>query len=388
MERSREYDDIAVALAELRPQPRPDFTAELDELAATGFRHKPWASRRPLGGLTTRLRSLSPQRLVFTTGGTALAVIAIATVVIASTDSGARRAANALDSGQRQTAVQPSAGPAHVGQAAKPSASGSGGVNQASAAVEGRDSSGVQFSAAPPQARGVTPSLVPSSPATHREIERSAEIGLLADPADVADDSAKVFSAVHEARGIVLHSTTTAGRHAGAHFDLLIPSARLGDALAAFSAIDEVRARHEATTDITAPTVAVGEQLQDSQAKVDGLLAQLATTESEAEREAIEIELSRERRHAAALRAHLDMLHRRADYSRVSLRIEAGFSASGPGGGWGIDDAFHDAGHILGIAAGVTLIALAVLAPLALLALMAWLARRTWLRWARSRTLA
>ena len=48
------------------------------------------------------------------------------------------------------------------------------------------------------------------SGSTHREIERSAEIGLLADPANVADDSAKVFSAVHDARGIVLRSTTTA----------------------------------------------------------------------------------------------------------------------------------------------------------------------------------
>ena len=89
----------------------------------------------------------------------------------------------------------------------------------------------------------------------HREIERSAQIGLLAEPADLADDSAQVFAAVHHADGIVLHSTTSSGSNAGARFALLIPSARLGDALAALSSIDEVSFRHEATDDITAPTV-------------------------------------------------------------------------------------------------------------------------------------
>jgi hypothetical protein len=53
----------------------------------------------------------------------------------------------------------------------------------------------------------------------------------------------------------------------------------------------------------------------------------------------------------------------------------------------GIGDAFHDAGHILGIAAGVIVIGLAVVAPLALLCLLAWLAHRLWLRTRRERAL-
>jgi hypothetical protein len=372
MERSREHDEIAVALAEMRPAASPDFAAELDALAARGFQQGRRASRWSPSALVARQRQHSPRRLLFAGGGMALATIAVATIVLASIDSG---------SGPTTTADRAQTPPAQAGllgdfsklpsPTAKSGAAATEDASEASAGAEGRSG------------------LIPfNNRTTHREIERSAEIDLAAEPEDVADDSAKVFSAVHDARGIVLHSTTAAGRNAGADFDLLIPSAKLGDALAAFSAIDQVLTRHEATTDITAPTVAVDERLQDSRATIDGLLGQLATSESESEREAIEIELRGERHRAAVLRAQLERLHRRSDYSRVSVRIEAGGSAMGANSGhWGIDDAFRDAGHILGIAAGVTLVGLAVIAPLALLFLLAWLAHRLWLRTRRERAL-
>ena len=84
MERSKDYDDIAVALAEARPSPSTNFAAELDALVASGFQPTPRSSRDPLAALATRLRGLSPRRLLFAAGGTALAMIAIATVVVAS----------------------------------------------------------------------------------------------------------------------------------------------------------------------------------------------------------------------------------------------------------------------------------------------------------------
>jgi hypothetical protein len=383
MERSNEYGDLAVALAEVRPTPRTDFEAELDELVAAGFPRRSRFGRSPLPALRKRFRGLAPQRLLLTTGGAALAAIAIATVVVASGDTSPepeRSPSPLLSEETPQPAIQPEA------------SNGDGQV----------DSSGIQSSDAPPRPsaeedRGSSSAgyaglphigaFTPMSRGLHRDIERSAEIDLLADPANVADDSAQVFSAVHDARGIVLRSTTTAGRDAGAHFDLLIPSARLGDALAAFSAIDEVRSRHEATADITKPTVATNEELQDSRARIDSLLAQLSTAEVESERDAIDAELRGERRHAARLSAQVARLHQRSDFSRVSLRIETDPSATSPGGGWGIDDALGNAGHILSIAGGVTLIGLAVIAPLALIGLLAWFAHRLWLRTRRERAL-
>ena len=373
MERSRKHDDLAVALAEVRPTPRTSFEAELDELVAAGFPRKSRIGR--LQAIVAGFRGLSPQRRLVASGAAALAAIAIATVVISNTGSG-----------PAPIAVAP------LEQHATRQSSGAGGVQYSEALpqVAGRP---VESSAANPQGSAEALQDYSTSPssslsrATHRDIERSAEIGLLADPADVADDSAKVFSAVHDARGIVLRSTTTAGRNAGASFDLLIPSAKLGDALAAFSAIDEVRSRHEATADITAPTVAAAEELRDSRARIDGLLAQLSAAEGESERDAIETALRGERYRAARLRSQVARLHQRAGFSRVSLRIETGASAASPGGAWGVDDALGDAGHILGIAAGVTVVGLAVITPLALFFLVAWLAHRLWLRTRRERAL-
>ncbi len=229
-------------------------------------------------------------------------------------------------------------------------------------------------------------------PGVHnRAVERNAELVLGADPADVGDDASKVFEAVHAHDGIVLRSSTREGEPgvAAARFELLIPSGKLGDALAALSGIDEVRSRHEATNDITAPTVTTGELLADSKARIYSLLDQLAGAETESEREAVEAELAQERRHRARLRTQLQHLERRADFSRVLVRIETGDSAQTPDeGSWGLGDAIDDAGQILAVAAAVTVVALAVLGPIALIALLAWLAHRAWVRRERRRVLS
>jgi hypothetical protein len=390
MERSREYEDVAVALAEVRPVPREDFAAELDELVAAGFPRSPRFGGSLLAAIATRFRGPSPRRLLLAAGSTALAAIAIATVVLAGKDSSP--APVALDRLQQVERPHHAQFSKPIPRASSESAPSGGPAGQGASAAEVESLSDSSGSAAH-DAFGESPSAnsvygsTSRSRASHRDIERSAEIALLADPADVADDSARVFSAVHDARGIVLHSTTTAGRNSGAHFDLLIPSARLGDALAAFSAIDEVHSRREATVDITAPTVALGEQLQDSRARIDGLLSQLAAAETESEGEAIEVELGQERRRAGGLRSRLAGMHQRVAFSRVSLRIEAGTFSTEPSGRWGIGSAWDDAGHILGIAAGVTVVGLAVIAPFALICLLTWLAHRLWLRTRRERAL-
>jgi hypothetical protein len=370
MEPFRDEAELIAELRALREAPRPEFAAELDELAAAGFPRRPSDAGSRFAALTARLRTLPPRRSLFTAGAAALATVALVAVVVASNESGSGPVA--LNEGGAPTPVRP-----------HPGASGNRVETQVPAP-----------SAATPSAGSSSGSASSANEATggveHRDVERSAEIVLGAEPADVGEDSEEVFQAVHGFDGIVLNSSTSQGRagRAGASFELLIPSARLADALAAFSAIDVVRSRHEATLDITAPTVTVGEELRGSQARIDGLLAQLAAAETESEREVVEAELDAERRHAATLRAHLANLHRRTQFSRVSLRIETGGpKAPSSGGGWGIGGAWHDAGHILAVAAGVLLVSLAVLAPFVLIALLAWLASRLWLRRARERAL-
>jgi hypothetical protein len=387
MERSRDHDEIATALAEARPAPRQAFAQELDERVAAGFPRRSRLNASPLAGVAAWIRGLPPRRLLFAGSTATLAAIAIVTVVIATNNSGAPENLGASESrptsGLLDQFTPFSDDSSH--SEVVPRAAESSGASRASnsAAVPSTEAeSGIEYTQSKRSFKGGHLADL-SRP---RAIERSAEIGLLADPADVADDSAKVFAAVHDANGIVLHSTTSSGKDAGARFELLIPSLRLGDALAAFSSIDEVRSRHEATDDITKPTVTTEEELQDSQAQVDSLLAQLSSAEVESEREAIAAELHAERGRAASLRNQLARLHQRTTYSRVLVRIQSGAETES-GGAWGIGDAFHDAGHILGIAAGVTLVGLAVLAPLALLFLLAWLAQRVWLRSRRERAL-
>jgi hypothetical protein len=361
MERSSEHDELAVALAELRPTPECEFAAELDKRVAAGFPRRSARRRRLSAALRARLRLPSPRHLGYAGGGTAL---------VAGNDSRPETRALSKHTNQSLGAFMDSE---------RHSAGGAGGV---------------EFSEAVP---GIRPQILhateadrlSSSAPGNRDIERSAQVTLLADPGDVAGDSAEVFVAVHDAHGIVLRSHTTQGPagRGGAAFYLLIPSARLGDALAAISAIDEVGSRNDATADITAPTVAVGKRLHDTQAGIESLLSRLASAEPDAEREVLEARIRKLRRYAATLRSQLDRLHRRTRYSPVTVRIETGRSAS-TGGAWGIGNAFHDAGRILAVAAGVTLVGLAVLAPIAILILLAWLARRAWLRWARNRALA
>ncbi|HEY6144887.1 MAG TPA: DUF4349 domain-containing protein [Solirubrobacterales bacterium] len=374
-------DQLAAELRELRPAPRPEFSAELDQRAAAGFPRRSRWPRLSFG----RPRRVPPRRLLLPAGGLAILAIAAVTAVVATTESGSpSESGSGSGSGSGSTLgflnkfdsdSQPEQSPTYIPGATEAAPSG----ESSSSAAAGGSAELEPFSQkATPQTQ-------------HRAVERSAELVLAANPDDLGDDSSQVFEAVHAHDGIVMRSSTREGKpgEAAARFELLIPSAKLSDALAALSAIDEVRSRHEATDDITAPTVATGELLQDSKARVDSLLTQLEAAETESEREAVEAELAQERRHRARLRAQLQHLERRADYSRVLVRIETGASEESSGGGtWGVGDALDDAGKILAVAAAVTVVALAILGPIALIALLAWLTHRAWVRRERRRVLS
>lgn len=383
MEPYRDDPNLTAALRALRPTPRPEFAAKLDARVAAGFPRDSRSSKTRPARLGDRIRAVPPRRLLAPAGGLAVAAIVVASAVVATLESGPLTSPPA-DSGRLSSPPAQGAGenaalvPFAAAPRSKPSA---GGVD--SSAVQSADSSARLIG--PPRSGPY------AARAGHRSIERSAQMVLGADPAEVRDSATKVFDAVHTADGIVLRSSIRDGAagEAGAEFDLLIPSAKLGDALAAFSSIGEVRSRRESTQDITAPTASTGERLQDSQAKIESLLGQLAATDTDAERAAVEAQLRAERRHSAALRSRLSSLRRRANFSRVSLRIETGAPAATEEseGGWGASDALDDAGRILAVAAGVTVIALAILGPLALIALLAWLAHRALMRRSRERAL-
>jgi hypothetical protein len=401
------FDDdmLAAELRLLRPTPRPEFTAELDERAAAGF---PRRAPRPGAGRLARLAAhwhdLSPRRPLFAVVCLALAVLVAATVVVVGSNSGggsSREVAMSGGSGATSGAIKVEGGGGGAVEAEEGAEAG-GEVESAPAEEEGAEHAGEESGGEAAEAESA-PKAVPPVPfaaktpslATERDIERSAYVVLGTKPGEVGAAAAQVYKAVHAADGIVLHSSVHSGRSGatGATFSLLIPSGKLNDTLAAFSQIAEVRERHDATNDITAPTVNATEELRDSNASIEGLLKELGNVETEAERESVEARLREERRHHAAIRAKLDNLGKRASMSEVSVQIVTSkhsgvtLAGKGSGGGWGVGDALHDAGKVLTVAAGVLLIALAVLAPIALIALLLWSLNRFRVRRLRERAL-
>lgn len=435
MESHRDQIDFAAELRDLRPTPRPAFAAQLDARVAAGFAPAPTGellllSRAGLRGAWTRLRTAQGRRLLAPAGAMAALVIAGATAVVVISEGGSTGGGRsaplskvtqvkpfsrdvtpvlpASAEGQMQSAER--AGRTHASPGvvasvgAAPEQARSGEAHSAGPkAFDGNASYNASLAAgakSTSESNGRTvhhffpfsteaPVGPYASGVSHRSIERSAQIVLGADAADVRGDAAKVFDAVQAFHGIVLRSSISDGGEgqAGATFNLLIPSGKLGEAMAAFSGIADVRSRHESGVDVTAPTINLGERLQDARAKVASLLTEVAGAETEAEREAAEEKLRAARRQVATLRSRLTDLRRQTHLSSVLLRIETGGAAGGSDGSWGVADGLHEAGHILAVAAGVTVIGLAIVTPLALIVLLVWLARRAWIGRSRERAL-
>lgn len=400
-------DQFVAALESLRPEPAPEFAAELDQRAAAGFpRRRCAASGSPLRRALARVRASQPRKMLLPAGGIALTAIVVATAVVAGSSGGSESVDTMSSSAgsSESKAYLPNLDANHnaSGEFSRPNAASSGASaapEVAEEALAGAANEKFDNQSEHVETRVGDTSLVPfskesgpyASTANHRSVERAAEMTLGTDQSEVGDAAGKVLGVVHQYDGIVLNSSVRGGSEseAGARFELLIPSAKLSDALASFSDVAEVRARHESGNDITAPTVTTGELLQDSNARIESLLNQLADAETETEQEVAEAKLRAERRHAASLKSQLTALQRRANLSRVSLRIvsDEAPEGGGAGGGWNAGDALHDAGHILSVAAGVLIVAAAVLAPIALLVLLVLLAQRAWIRSQRERAL-
>lgn len=441
-------DTLFAELRELCPTPRPEFAAELDQRAAAGFPRGADTTASVFAPIVDWWQGMTPRRRLMPALGFALLAVVVATAAVAISQSGGgssvgedaslgmvTSAPSVTESGGGEvggTAAESAAGaeavtPRHKGGGG--AASHHGGnvghgipeyeVEKSETAMPGADvgaaggethgGGGAEEEAAPEEEFGTeyeaepsveaAPSAAPGvkaqrAPEGGRDIERSSYIVLGTKPDEVSAAAAKVFEAVHAAGGYVLNSSVQSGTTGatGASFELSIPSAKMNSALAAISSIAEVRERHDATNDITAPTVSVAEELADSNASIESLLTQLGEAETEAEQESVEARLREARRHHAAIRASLDHLHKRASMSEVSVRIVTSHGAgvtppSGSSGDWGVGDALHSAGQILTIAAGVVLIGLAVLAPFALIGLVIWAGNRFRLRRLRERTL-
>jgi len=377
-------EELTTELHSLRELPSEEFAAALDSRAATGFPGRrrgvalpAWVpGRGSAGRLAEHFGSTNRRRLLpALAGATTVIVAATAIVVATSSDNGAN------GGGGQQSTIGVSSDAVKVAPSRAGKAAAAPGSNREAAPA-------LTIAPEPPvPGPGTAPRV------RNRQIERSADLTLGTDPDQVQAVAGKVIDVLGRYRGIVLSSSVHDGGEgeAGATFELLIPSGRLGAALTDLSAIADVRSRSENTLDITAPFVSSRERLRDARAEAEGLLRQLAAASTDSERAGVKAQLRIVRGRIAAFRSQLDRLERRANFSHVSLEVVTGNKATIPGAGggdWTIGDALHDAGRVLAVAAGVALLALAVALPLALLGGGAWAARRIYLRRAREQTLS
>jgi hypothetical protein len=241
-------------------------------------------------------------------------------------------------------------------------------------------------SASSTAASGSGSSPAPQPPSNGRKIIQSAQLALTSAPNHVEDVAQEVFDVVGRENGIVNRSTVTAtgGTDGYAQFQLRVPSGSLSSTMNLLSRMRyaHVSSRTDNTQDVNDAYVSVTHRLADARALRTALLKQLANAVTQQQIDSINARIHDAEASIASDEATIRTLNRRINFSQITLSINA---ANAPAAVAHHSDSFtlgkaaHDAGRVLTVAAGVALIALAVLVPIALivaLALWIWAAIR------------
>ncbi len=408
-----DLEDLAELARDARaeaPAPEPDFAARLDEWAAAGFPRDGRVSdggegeRRPaLEGLRERLRTVPPRRLLLPVGAAATVLVAVVVGISVSDQLG----------GSSQTSPSIQGAPASVAESSKARTAASGGnVSHGQPPVGARSSDSVQqrlkslqpdIPEAAPFARsgsatGAVGSVQPVG--GPRRVAQTADLVLSTEPQGVRDVADGVVGVVDRYGGYVVSSNVTSGRAPGptpvplnsdskrarsqqgsGTFELRIPAQHLQAALGDMSKLAHVTSRTEGVKDITRRFDAAKAHVHDLNVEREHLLTQLANAVTIAEQDSIHARIKVVENQLAAARDRYGQVKDRIRMVPVSVQIQgqAGVD-SGGGGAWSIGDAFHDAGRVLTVMAGILLISLAVLVPIGLIGGLAWLTARAVIR--------
>jgi Domain of unknown function (DUF4349) len=366
----QELRDLALALRAERPQPRPEFTLELDLRAREGFA-QPAATAAPA---TSNNRLRLPLRRAPLALATAASLFIVATAVLTT---GVLSTGGGQDEG------------GGASQAVNEDAPLSQSTKQAPAGGDAGSSVGrlsVPQSATSPPLPVPPGNVAPG--ARRREVERAAELTLATGRDRVEDVADEVIRVTDRHRGFVLSSSVSAGDRAkaGATLELRIPGSRLQTAVADLSELAHVRSRTQSARDITGEFSSPRRRLADALAERRGLLRQLAAADTPNETAAVRARLRAVNRRIDRAQAELRSLRERVSFASVAVTIEAG-GESAQGGDWTLGDAVRDAVGVLGAVAGAAIVGLAVALPLAILAAIAWLAYGALARRRRERVL-
>jgi Domain of unknown function (DUF4349) len=341
-----ELAELALLLRDDRPEPDPGWVTHLDRRAEAGFPARPRERK-----FRVWLRNVSPALGLATC--VVLLVIGAATLPNGGDDEG-----------------------------------GEGG-GASTAAEESAPASGGADLAAPDDAALQPSSRNAGDPGSDRRRARdeqlSASLTLGAPRRDIDSVSTGVADVAADLGGFVQSSTISSQQ--GGSLELRVPSDRLETAIQRISRLGRVRELSRRSVDITANVVSARERLSDARAERKSLLVQLANAVTVNETESIRARLEIVSREISTARRALRRVNNEANFANLSVAVVPRAGGDDEEGAWTPGDAFDDALRVLEVAAGVAVIAAAVLLPLALIWLLAWLGHRAVVRRRRERAL-
>jgi hypothetical protein len=234
-----------------------------------------------------------------------------------------------------------------------------------------------------------------SGRAAHRKVAQNVNLVLATEPQKVRNVADGVVAVVDKYNGYIVSSNVTSGRgptpvplergdtgqrvEGTGTFRLRIPASNLKKAVDEMSDLGHVASRSDGTIDITNRFDAAQTRVDDLETQRQHLLRQLAHAVTITEQESLKQRLSIVENQLADAQDHLGHLQTRIRLVPVTVEIR-GQEGVDFGGAWSIGDAFHDAGRVLTVIAGILLISLAVLAPLGLIGAVAWITARAVIR--------
>ncbi len=376
-----ELAELTLILAGLRPMPSPAYAAALDDRVARRFTIAPSAGAR------------RPRRRWLYAPGAAVAVAAAAAAAIVLTNTGSQQKPVFASAGALSSPVRANAGSGASSHAAPPNgvlkpatkALRNAPPPVASGLPKAASSSGsATFSQnAPASAGSLSDSpTIPAPASAGRQIVQSAQLQLSTRPSRVDSVAQQVFNVISAQGGVVQNSNVTAANNSNgyAQFQLSVPSANLSQTMGDLSRLHgaSVVSRTDATQDITGQVGGAGRRLADARALRTSLLRQLERATTTTEIDSLRIQIRDAEASISSDEATLNSLHHRVDFSQISLTINTVVLPVHPvssGGSFTLGRAVHDAGRVLVVAAGVSLITLAALVPVAMVAaIVLWLA--------------
>jgi hypothetical protein len=369
-------EDLERELRAERPEIDPDFARRLDQWAAAGF--PPGA--RSSGGFVDkvsrfrdRVRATPPRRILLPIGAAATLILVAGVGIKAIDDVG-----GGSDDAVTSSGAQSSSGGSGGAGAAAPGSSKEVAPVAGSSATTAADSAADEYTLNLPSAPESAGEVGPGS----RKVAQKVDLSLSTAPNDFREAADGVLDVVSDHNGFVVSSTVSGGdpgvrgaQPGRADFRLKIPARELPAALGALSDLGHVVSRTDGTEDITGRFVSAKQRIADLTKARQHLLVQLEDAVTATEQQSIKARLRIVEAQLDDAQGDLAGAQQRVSLVPVSVSIASDSQVDSndeSGGGWGIDDAFHDAGDVLTVMGGVALITLAVLLPLALIGAAAY----------------